>query len=322
LRFLSQADIRHGSLELDEHELVWVDIADPQDEDLDWLGRNCGFHPLALEDVARRHQRAKIDEYPGYYFVVLYAARIAAAARRIQTSELQFFWGEKLLVTIHADPLTEIEQLAQRARDGTLTPVFGVGRRAMESADLVYRLLDAIVDGYFPAVDTLAEWTEDIEETMFAPARGRSNQDTLQSIFSLKKDLLKMRKTIAPSREVVNVMLRRDRSLFGDEFFPYFQDVYDHTVRVIDSLDSYRDLLASALDAYLAIVSNEVSQTVKRMTAVTAILMVNALVAGIYGMNFDVLPELHWTYGYPYALSLMATLSVVLWLVFRRLRWL
>jgi magnesium transporter len=143
----------------------------------------------------------------------------------------------------------------------------------------------------------------------------------LRSIFALKKDLLRLRKTIAPSREVVNVLLRHDQALFGDEFFPYFQDVYDHTVRVIDSLDTYRDLLSSSLDTYLSIVSNDVNQTVKQMTAVTAILMVSALIASIYGMNFDVMPELHWHYGYGWALGLMAGASILLWLLFRRIRW-
>jgi magnesium transporter len=150
----------------------------------------------------------------------------------------------------------------------------------------------------------VAEWTEEIEEAMFASRRQPAR--ATEAIFSLKKDLLQLRKSIPPSREVVNVVLRRDHALFGEELVPYFQDVYDHSVRVIDSLDTYRDLLASALDTHLSIVSNDVSQTVKKMTAVTAILMVDALVAGIYGMNFDRMPELHWEYGYPFALALIA----------------
>jgi magnesium transporter len=119
----------------------------------------------------------------------------------------------------------------------------------------------------------------------------------LQTIFGIRKDLIQVRKVVAPGCEVINVLLRRDHQLFGDDFYPYVQDVYDHTVRVIDSLDTYRDLLGSALDTYLSIVSNDVSQTVKKMTAVTAILMVNALIAGVYGMNFEVMPELKWTYA-------------------------
>jgi magnesium transporter len=320
LRVLSASTARLESLDVDRHELLWVDVAEPKPEDIAWLERKFGFHQLALEDVARQHQRAKLDEYPGYYFGVLYVARVDLARHRIATAEMQFFWGAKYLVTIHSAPLAEIENLAARARQGTLAPVIGAATRQLAIADLAYHLIDAIVDSYFPAVDTVAEWSEDIEETMFAPARGPA-QPTLQAIFGLKKDLVEMRKVVAPSREVVNVLLRREQPRFGEELLPYFQDIYDHIVRVIDSVDTHRDLLAAALDTYLSIVSNDVSQTVKKMTAVTAILMVDALVAGVYGMNFDLIPELHWAYGYAWALGLMAVLSLALAAVFRRISW-
>jgi magnesium transporter len=272
--------------------------------------------------VARRHQRAKIEEYAGYYFVVLYAAHVNVRTRRIRTAELQFFWGPNYLVTIRSEPFPQIDDLIARAHAGALAPVVGVDHRSLAIADLVYRLVDAIVDGYFPAVDALAEWIEDIEDTMFAAPRQRASLSTPQALFGLKKDLLHMRKTIAPCREVLNVLLRRDQTLFDDQLLPYFQDIYDHTVRTIDSLDTYRDLLASVLDTHLAMVSNEVSVTVRRMTAITAVLMVNALIAGIYGMNFDLIPELHWQYGYPYSLGLMGFTSAVLIVVFRRIGWL
>ena len=145
---------------------------------------------------------------------------------------------------------------------------------------------------------------------------------TLESIFTLKKQLIETRKIIAPSRDVLNVLLRHDQGLFDATYVPYFQDVYDHTVRVIDSLDTYRDLFSSAIDIYLSLVSNNVNQTVKTMTALTAIFMVQALIAGIYGMNFDNMPELHWQYGYAWALGLMATVAAGMWALFRRMGWL
>jgi magnesium transporter len=317
-KMLAPVDLSDPSLDVSACDLVWVDIADVEAEDVEWLAQTFKFHPLALEDVSLRHQRPKIDEYPGYYFGVLYAARVDLDSHRISDNELQFFWGEKHLVTIHGSPFPEIEDLAARATADTLTPVIGAPGRALMIVDIVYRLIDGVVDGYFPAVDALVEWSEDLEQEMFSQPR---SQETLRSIFALKKDLLRLRKTIAPSREVVNVLLRHDQALFGDEFFPYFQDVYDHSVRVIDSLDTYRDLLSSSLDTYLSIVSNDVSQTVKKMTAVTGILMVNALIAGIYGMNFDNMPELHWQYGYPLSLGAMFILSLGLWILFRRIHW-
>jgi magnesium transporter len=321
LRLLTPAEIDHRPLDVESSELLWVDIEAPDDADIEWLRRTFGFHELALEDVARRHQRAKIDEYPNYYFVVFYAARTQLAPRAVTAAELQFFIGKNYLVTIHSDPSPEITDLVHRAREGQISAVVGDESTAPATADLVYRLLDAIVDGYFPAVDLIAEWIEDIEEAMFASAGG-SSESTLATIFKLRKDLLYVRKLVAPSRDTINVLLRRDTPIFGTEYVPFFQDIYDHAVRVIDSLDTYRDLLTSALDVHLASVSNDVSETVKRMTAITAVLMVNSLIAGIYGMNFDVIPELHWGLGYVWALGLMAVSTLVLWVVLRRIHWL
>ena len=328
MRVLAPGEWSAADLRPEEHSFVWVDVAEPSDEDVAWLRDTFGFHPLALEDVARRHQRAKIDEYEGYYFVVLYGARVLEGvppARtptdRITTDELQFFWGPDFLVTVHAHgAFPEVDDLIGRLRRGTLgpLPIHG-GRHYLRVADVVYRLIDAVVDGYFPVVDSVAEWSEELEERMFARSRGRG---TLQAIFGMKKDLFHLRKAIAPSRDVVNVFLRRDHPLFDDGYLPYFQDIYDHTVRVLDSLDTYRDLLTSALDTYLSVVSNDLNQTMRTMTAVTAILMVDALIAGIYGMNFDVMPELHWTLGYAWALGLMAAASMAMWVLFKRIRWL
>jgi len=324
LRVLDTKLLRDQLQKLDKRAAVWIDILEPSQHDIDWLRETFNFHPIALEDVTRQHQRPKLDIYEGYYFGVLYAAvqrqptLTGVRAGRVETRELQFFWSESSLVTIHALPLAEIDDLIKRVNDRSLGPVANANGRSVLVADLVYWLIDSVVDGYFPIVDLIAEWSEDIEEEMFSPRR---SSQTLQSIFTLKKDLFQLRKVLAPSREVINILLRREHNLFGDEFYPYFQDIYDHINRVIDSLDTYRDLLSSGLDTYLSFVSNDVNQTVKKMTAVTAILMVDALIAGVYGMNFPNMPELNWQYGYPFALSLMLIATATLFAIFRRLRW-
>ncbi len=299
-------------------ELLWLDVQTPSSEDVSCLEELFHFHPLALEDVLSQHQRPKVDEYGDYYFVVLYAARYEGRVPRSRTSEFQFFWGRNYLVTVHAEPFPEIEDTARRLIADELTPVGGEHGRRLRVPDLVYRLVDGVIDGYFPVVDVIAEYSEDVEEEMF---RDGTRPSVLQGIFALKKDILQLRKVIAPSRDVLNVLLRRDVPLYAEEFHPFFQDAYDHTVRVIDSLDTYRDLLSSTIDVYLSLASNSVNQAVKTMTAVTAILMVDALIAGIYGMNFRIIPELDWDLGYPWALGLMAGVSLLLWLLFRRIRW-
>ncbi len=298
--------------------MLWVDVANPQPSDLDLLGEAFGYHPLALEDVALQHQRAKIDEYDGYYFCVLYAVPVDGVQKRLQSSELQFFWSRDTLVTVHVDAMPEIEQAADRLASGSLVRL-GSAAGEPRLVDIAYRILDGLIDGYFPLIDRVAEWSEDMEEEMFSREH---DADTLQSIFELKKDVARIRTRIAPGRDVLNVVLRRDQPLFDAELVPYFQDLYDHVVRATDSLDTYREVLAAALETYLSVVSNDVNQTVKRMTAVSAILMVNALVTGVYGMNFVNMPELQWHFGYAYALGLMATASTLLFLLFRRIEWL
>jgi magnesium transporter len=322
VRVLSAKDVLDAAFRLEHDAPVWIDLQQPDEVEIEWLRSTFNIHPIALEDVTRRHQRPKIDAYENYYFVVLYAAvEHAGAGRqagRLRTHELQFFWSNTSLVTIHTEPLKEIDDLVKRVQEGSLGPILTASRRSLRISDVTYWLIDAIVDGYFPVVDRLADWTEDVEQEMFSARRGTH---TLRSIFSLKKDLFQLRKVLAPSREVINVLLRREHDLFGDEFYPYFQDVYDHINRLIDSLDTYRDLLSSGLDTYLSVVSNDVNQTVKRMTALTAILMVDALIAGIYGMNFIFMPELSWPLGYPFALGLMLVATITLIVLFRRLRW-
>jgi magnesium transporter len=322
LHELKAAEVAEHPLRPDDYELLWVDVLRPETADIEWLRATFQFHPLALEDVAGRNQRTKIDEYPDYYFGDLYTARAedtGPGGHRIINSEVQFFWGRNYLVTVHDDELDVITSLFERIRAGSLTPVVRAHSPVLLVPDLTYRLIDGLIDGYFPVADTMAEWTNDLEEEMFS--RGR-DQETLESIFILKKQLFLVRKVLGPSREVINVLLRRNHPFFGDEFYPYFQDIYDHTVRLIDSLDAYRDLLTTLLDTYLSLVSNDVNQTVKKMTGITAILMVDALIAGIYGMNFVNMPELQWTYGYLYALLLMLTVSGLMWSILRKVRWL
>ncbi len=183
---------------------------------------------------------------------------------------------------------------------------------------LIYALLDAIVDDYFPVMDDVADRVDDLEEHIFE----KFDEGALTKIFNLKKELLQMRRVVAPERDVLNVMLRRDIRVFGNDDVTYLQDVYDHIVRVIDSLDTYRDLLSSALDSFLSMQSNRLNQVVKALTITSIILMSATLVAGVYGMNFEYMPELTWRYGYAWALGLMVAISGGLILWFRHIKWL
>ena len=285
--------------------IVWLDIQDPTDEDIGLLRAELGFHELALEDVVNRHQRPKIDRYDGYYFLVFYSLS------RGRVDEIFLFIGDHYLVTIHDGTVPELDTTVERWR-------LNADRIGHDVAVPVYSLLDALVDGYFPVVDEIAEDVEEIESEMFGPRAG-SHQP---QIFALKRELLNLRRIIAPEREVLNTLIRRDEPVLGEKTLPYFQDVYDHLIRVLDTVDLNRDQLSGLLDANLTVVSNRLNTVMKRMTALSTILMSVTLIASNYGMNFDVMPELHWGYGYAWALGLMAAVGVSLALLFKRIDWL
>jgi magnesium transporter len=183
---------------------------------------------------------------------------------------------------------------------------------------LLYSLLDSLVDGYFPVLDDIAERAENLEESIIL-----AGQPTLQAeILRLRRELLMVRRVVGPERDVMNILVRQDPPLYGRKEIAYFQDVYDHLLRITDSVDIYRDMLASVLDANLSMVSYTLNVVVKRLTSSSIILMTMSLIAGIYGMNFLFMPELDWRFGYPFALGLMVAIAAVEVGIFRRIGWL
>ena len=295
----------------DSDKTLWLDLVAPDDEDIKVLRDKFKFHPLAIEDATRQHQRPKVENYEHYYFAVFYCIEVTEDNEWLAVKPLYLFIGPNYLVTVHPRPIAQIQETRRRWREPDSPLDQDVGA-------LVYTLLDALVDDYFPVIDQVAERTEDLEERIFA----EFNEQALQQILALKKDLLSIRRVVAPGRDVLNVILRREIPVFDEHDVIYLQDVYDHIVRVIDSLDTYRELLSSALDAFLSVQSNRLNQVVKVLTITSIILMSATLVAGIYGMNFVHMPEIDWRYGYAWALGLMLAISGGLILWFRRLKWL
>jgi len=289
---------------------LWLDLQNPQDEEINLLREEFKFHPLAIEDATRHPERPKLDAYENYYFMVFYAIGYDTAKRRLSAQPIGLFIGANYIVSVHQGEITTIDETIKRWQANAAE--FG-----QDVGTLLYTLLDALVDDYFPVIDQLAERVEDIEEQIFE----RYSEDALQDVFGLKRDLLQVRRVVAPERDVLNVLIRREVPIFERNSILYLQDVYDHIVRITDSIDTYRDLLSSALDAFLAVQSNRLNQIVKVLTICSIVLMTNALIAGIYGMNFEFMPELHWQYGYPFALGLMLVLSVGLVAFFRWRKW-
>jgi magnesium transporter len=299
-----------STLRNDSSNLVWLDVNDPSEADLERLRQEFHFHPLALEDIARGHQRPKVDTYDDYYFVILYSADHDATTFR--PHDLYLVWGKNYVVTLHRDNMPVIAETRKRWQAAGEHGQLGV-------PFLVYTLFDSVVDGYFPLVDWVSDRVDDIEERIIQDTSTR----TLHALFAFRKQLLRMRRVLAPTRDVLNQILRRELPLVPEQLDPYFQDVYDHTLRVTEGLDVYRDLLASALDLYVSTVSNRLNQTMKRMTALTLIVMIPTLVAGIYGMNFDRFTPAHdWEPGFLVICGVMGVMIVGGIAVARRIDWL
>jgi magnesium transporter len=292
--------------------LVWLDLADPGPAELELLRSRMQLHPLALEDLEKRRQRPKVDTYPGQYVVVAYEILPGSAKDRLyDLGELHLIATKDALVSVHWAASPVVHDAQDRFRQSAPAGGPGVG-------GLLYSVLDGVADGYFPLLDRLSDQIEALEERIVS---GRQNPDLLRDVLHVKRRLLELRRIVAPLRDVANALLRRDLEIVDTASVPYYQDLYDHLVRVLDSVDLYRDLVAAALDANLAVTNNSLNVIVKRLTAFTVLLMVPTLIAGVYGMNFHFMPELIWPWGYPFALGLMALSIIGLAAFFRSKDW-
>jgi len=298
----------------DESALVWVDVTDPTEEDFGVVAAQFHFHPLAMEDARKQNQRAKMDEYDGYLFITMrgYApSSTDGTDDQAARQEIDAFLGPRYLVTFHRGECTPIADTRSR---WTKRP----GRIPDEPAFLLYVLFDTVVDGYFPVMDALDEAIDAVEDAAFTSWTGSD----VASALPLKRRLLFMRRVLAPMRDLANSLLRTDLELIPASTRVYFQDVYDHTLRLLEQVDLNRDILTSALDAHLAQTSNHLNLVMKTLTSLSAILMTLALIAGVYGMNFRYMPELGWRYGYFAALGAMVAIAIALAAYFRKIRWL
>ncbi|MBP1468371.1 magnesium/cobalt transporter CorA [Candidatus Chloroploca sp. M-50] len=290
---------------------IWVDMQNPEETDIQLLREEFLFHPLTIEDATRHHERPKLDAYEHYYFLVFYAIGYDPEHARLVTQALNLFVGSNYIVSIHAGTMAVLDQTLARWQHNEQQFNHGGG-------GILYELLDAMVDDYFPVIDELAERIETIEEQIFA----RFSENVVRDIFALKRELLHVRRIVAPQRDLLNILIRRDVPIFERTSVIYLQDIYDHIVRITDSIDTYRELLSSALDAFLSVQSNQLNQIVKVLTITSIILMSAALIAGIYGMNFAYMPELQWRFGYVWALALMIVTGSGLLIFFRSRKWL
>jgi len=305
---------------VDGDDIIWLDVEAPSKEEIQQLATTFKIHPLAVEDITKAHQRAKIDIYDDFYFLVFFDIDYIEEGNLLDEHELAIVVGKDFLLTIHQEPIEEIAEVATRFRRNAKEIERGLGV-------LLYSLLDTIVDHYFPVLDQIGERIEELETQVIEFSNGE-NTAGIRDIFSLKRELIHLRRQIAPQRDATAVLARRELPLISEATGVYFQDLYEHVLRVTDAIDVYRELLSGVFDAYLSVnsnklatASNNLNAVMKRLTSYSIILMSVTLIAGIYGMNFDNMPELQWRLGYPFSLGLMLVVAGTLALIFKRERW-
>jgi magnesium transporter len=293
--------------------VVWLDVNEPTERQIAQLGEEFELHPLALEDAMSTHQRPKVERYEKYVFIVVWAATIGEDGR-VSMDEVSLFVAPRFLITIRHGGSLMLDAVRRRIDQGGATER-STGPR------LAYAVLDEIIDGYFPVVERFEDQIEKAEDDLI----GDGTDDvhgSLTDSFRIKRELLGFRRAVAPLRDVLGRVVHIDEAVLGEDLDAEFRDLYDHVLRVYEELDTQRDLLTGVLEAHLSVVSNRLNVVVLRLSSWAAIVLVPTLIAGIYGMNFDHMPELHWRLGYAYALGLMGGSGLVLWWRFRKAGWL
>ena len=291
---------------------VWIGLHEPDAALLRRLQAEFGLHDLAVEDALRAHQRPKVERYGDSLFVVLRTARLAPTTPRVEHGETHIFLGPRYLVSVRHGASLGYGEV--RARCETTPALLRVG-----PAFALYALMDFIVDQYFPVVAGLEDELQALETAIFGEHFSR---ETTESIYELKRELLELKRAVSPLVDVCNRLMRFDVDLIPDEIRPYLRDVYDHAIRINEMVDTLRELLTTALEANLSLISVRQNEDMKRLAGWAAIIAVPTMIAGIYGMNFRFMPELDWRWGYPVIMAVMIGLCGWLYFRFKRSGWL
>jgi magnesium transporter len=293
------------------HCFVWVALHDPPEAILNELQGIFGLHPLAVEDARQGHQRPKIEEYGDALFAVLHI--VEPTPGEFSVGELAVFAGRNYVLSVRSRTDKGFQDVRERCEREPELLRHGPGY-------ILYALMDAVVDRYFPVLDVLEDDLDAIEQNIFA--RGGAPQENIEAVYALKQRLMVMKHAVSPLLEGVSNLSGARVPVLCAGISVYFRDVYDHLLRLNQTADSIRDTVATAMSVNLSMVTLQESETMKRLAAYAALLAVPTMIAGIYGMNFEYMPELKWRYGYPLSMLVMAGLDVFLFFRFKKAKWL
>ncbi len=301
-----------GTLPPEGGPITWIHVDGLHETRLlEQMGSAFGLHPLILEDILNTEQRPKSEDHGEYLYIVLRLFHEDAGGELIP-EQVSIVFGRNWLISLQEKEGSLFDPIRERLRNEK-------GRLRKAGADyLAHALLDAIVDSYFAILDTFGEKIENLEDALI----GRPAPQTLRAIQALKREVILLRKSVWPLREMIGGLGRSDSPLIREPSVIYFRDVYDHAVQVIDTIETYRDMLAGMLDIYLSSISNRMNEIMKVLTIIATIFMPLSFLAGVYGMNFKYMPELEWRWGYFALWGLMIAIVLVMLIAFRRKKWL
>lgn len=293
--------------------VTWINIDGIHEVSIiEKLGDRFDLHPLILEDILHTAQRPKFEDYDNHLFIVLKMLRCAGERRHVQSEQVSIVVGRNFVISFQESIGDVFEPVRDRIRKAR-------GRiRKMGPDYLAYSLLDAVVDGYFSVLETTGEKIESLEEQLAKEPTDRIPQ----RIHSLKREMIFLRKSIWPLRELISNLQRSESALISEQTGIYLRDVYDHAIQVIDTVESYRDIVSSLLDIYLSSISNRMNSVMKVLTIIATTFIPLTFVAGVYGMNFKYMPELEWRWGYALALLVMLAIAAGMIVYFRKRKWL
>ncbi|TWH43292.1 magnesium/cobalt transporter CorA [Dulcicalothrix desertica] len=305
---------------LDTQSVSWVDVQGlGSPEVIEELGRVFELNSLVLEDVVNMAERPKTEDYEDQLVIIARMVMPKPKGSGFYSEQVSFVLGKYYLLTIQEEPTRDcFEAVRHRIKHNR-----GIIRK--HGADyLAYALLDSIVDGFFPVLERYGEKIEDLEQEVII----KPTPQTLRKIYKIRRQLLKLRRAIWPQRDVINSLIRDSGNLISDEVRLYLRDCYDHSIQVIDMVETYRELSSGLMDVYLSAVSNKMNEIMKFLTVMSSIFIPLTFIAGIYGMNFNTeksplnMPELNWYWGYPLCLGSMGAIAIGLLLIFKRRGWL
>jgi magnesium transporter len=296
----------------DADTVVWVDLCAPDHDDLRRLAEELGLHELAVEDALDEHQRPKLDHYGTHKFLVTRVVDIDVERGALDESELDAFIGDRWLITVRKDARFPIDRVTKRWDRTSDLAKFGVPY-------LVYGLLDVVVDGYFDTVQGFDDFYDEVSERIFSEHPVEPSKQ--RHWFEMRRALVRFHRVVVPMREAVSSLMRRESGAIPDELYPYFQDVYDHTLRVSESTDALRDLVGTIVETNLSLRDYRQNQIMKKVTSWAAIIAVPTLVTGFYGMNVPYPGSAH-DWGVYAASALILVTSGLLYVLFRTRDWL